>query len=1054
MGFKQQYIDLFNEADITSGWKRLNQRIVDDFAITKNQIKQQAAEMLASISKMKVVDSKNISEVNNLKSGLENLKKKTIELTEAEKQHQQIINATTREKAKQSQKNIEAAAALKKEKDVTRALIKEKGIEETSYIGINNQLNKNIAKYKQLSVAQRNAGSSKLLLRNIKQQTLELQRLDAQMGRHQRNVGNYASGFRNLGAAMGVSLGLYGIFRVLKNSTKIVTDFSKAQSTLAATMGKTKDEIQGLSKDALKYGKATEFTANQVAGLQNELAKLGFTQAEIKSSTKAILNLSSATGAELSEAAKVAGSALRAFNLDASESDRVASVLAVATTKSALSFGDYGTALSTVAPVAKAFGFTIEDTVALLGKLKDAGFDASTAATSTRNILLNLANSSGALAKKLGGSVKSFDQLIPALVKLRNEGVDLNTTLKLTDKRSVAAFNTFLNGAESATELRDGLIDVNDELDQMVETKLDNLAGDVTKLSSAWQGFILTIENGEGVIANASRGIVQFITRAVQGLSNLDIAFTREANLSAAHWDRIIDPIGGFTTESGRLISEVIENFDKLTEGIQPDTFDKYIKLMQENFFAYFEAEGESIRATDKLWQAYLRRRKEQLEAEAQARLDALNALNEDSEETMGILERLNKKLKELQKQRKEAGTATRIALIDKEIHQTKELIKSYDIFARKIEEVKKQTKAFEEELKGFDADIDIDITEALSMNDFDKQLADLNNILDREQGVMSKWYDELGITRKASYQAELNELKFLYENKKINDKEYQKGRLALWMDYNREIIDAAIQLKDAIAGAAIELTNLQIQEAQQEYDLHDQQIEKLKDRLEKEQALKEAGSANNVDIVKTELNHEMAERNKAHKELANLRKREAKIEFAAQALSLITSTTNILASETKRKGAYGVIIAAAAIASMLAMFASYKSKINAINDEDVPGYAEGTEYLKRKNGEKKGKDTIFLRGDEGERIIPTHMNKELNGISNKELLNIYKMNSIPLHDPQDYKSNPYDIFTEGNQYMKELLDYHRNEEESFAGMTQDGKYLFKKAGQFIIREF
>ena len=113
-----------------------------------------------------------------------------------------------------------------------------------------------------------------------------------------------------------------------------------------------------------------------------------------------------------------------------------------------MSFSYLATALPIVGPVAKAFNFTIEDTLALLGKLADAGFDASMAATATRNILLNLADGSGKLAQALGKPVKNLPELVDGLKKLKEEGIDLNTTLELTDKRSVAAFNAFLTSAD------------------------------------------------------------------------------------------------------------------------------------------------------------------------------------------------------------------------------------------------------------------------------------------------------------------------------------------------------------------------------------------------------------------------------------------------------------------------------------------------------------------------------------------------------------------------------------------------------------------------------
>ena len=162
--------------------------------------------------------------------------------------------------------------------------------------------------------------------------------------------------------------------------------------------------------------------------MQIELAKLGFSRKEILQSTEGILKFAQATGSDLPEAAALAGAALRMFGAETSETERYVSAMAVATTKSALSFSYLQTAMPIVGPVAKAFNFQIEDTLALLGKLADAGFDASMSATATRNILLNLADGSGKLAKALGGPVNTLPELVAGLKKLKEQGVDLLST--------------------------------------------------------------------------------------------------------------------------------------------------------------------------------------------------------------------------------------------------------------------------------------------------------------------------------------------------------------------------------------------------------------------------------------------------------------------------------------------------------------------------------------------------------------------------------------------------------------------------------------------------
>ncbi len=182
---------------------------------------------------------------------------------------------------------------------------------------------------------------------------------------------------------------------------------------------------------------------------------------------------------------------MRMFNKDADQAEAVMASFAVATTKSALDFHKLEASLSTVGPVANAFGFSLEETTALLGQLSNAGFDASSAATATRNILLNLADANGDLAKALGGPVTNLDELVNGLNKLNAEGVDLAKALELTDKRSVAAFSTFLNGSDSILALRDSITDCTGDFQQMAATMADNAAGSFAGFQSAVEGLIL-----------------------------------------------------------------------------------------------------------------------------------------------------------------------------------------------------------------------------------------------------------------------------------------------------------------------------------------------------------------------------------------------------------------------------------------------------------------------------------------------------------------------------------------------------------------------------------
>ncbi|GKH21835.1 hypothetical protein CE91St9_34430 [Bacteroides thetaiotaomicron] len=328
------------------------------------------------------------------------------------------------------------------------------------------------------------------------------------------STGTMAKGFVAGQLAM---KGLQMIWTELKQGIKTAMEFEATNSKLAAILGTTSDKIKELKLSARELGATTKYTASEATNLQLELAKLGFSVVEIQQSTKYILQFAQATGAGLSEAAALAGAALRMFNADTTETERYVSAMAVATTKSALSFSYLQTAMPIAGSVAKTFGFEIEDVLALLGKLADAGVDASSAATATRNILLNLANGGGKLSKTLGGNVKTLDDFVKGLKQAKDKGIELAEMLDITDKRSVNAFANFVNGADDIEALRKSITGVTDDFAKMADEMGNNTAGSLKGLSSAWDELMITIYGNTGII----RDTVDLIADAVRDMATL-----------------------------------------------------------------------------------------------------------------------------------------------------------------------------------------------------------------------------------------------------------------------------------------------------------------------------------------------------------------------------------------------------------------------------------------------------------------------------------------------------------------------------------------------------
>ena len=346
----------------------------------------------------------------------------------------------------------------------------------------------------------------------------------------------------------------------LRSFIETTAGFEAAVSKLSAILGTTPDQIKALTDNAKKLGETTKYTAAEATNLQTELAKLGFTKNEILSATESVLKFAQATDAGLAEAAALAGAALRMFGAEASESKRYVSAMSIATTKSALSFAYLRDALPTVGPVAKAFNFEIEDTLALLGKLADSGFDASSAATATRNILLNLADSGGKLATALGGPVRTLPELVAGLQKLKDKGVDLNTTLQLTDKRSVAAFNAFLQSADKITPLRDAITGVEGDLDQMASTMGDNVKGAMAGLGSAWEALMIKLsENTNGPLKDMINWFTGLLRDLKSGFSGL-VAF-----IITIVSGKLLQSIGGFFMTQWNFITTTV-NKSKVAE--------------------------------------------------------------------------------------------------------------------------------------------------------------------------------------------------------------------------------------------------------------------------------------------------------------------------------------------------------------------------------------------------------------------------------------------------------------------------------------------------------
>lgn len=366
--------------------------------------------------------------------------------------------------------------------------------------------------------------------------------------------------------------------RALTDAIQTNMEFEQANANLAAILGKTNDEISALTINAKQLGATTVWTAGQITELQTTLARRGIGQADILNMTEGISQLATATGIDLARAAEIAGSAMQSFGLDSKQMGDIAATLGVSTTKSALTMEKLQTSLAYVAPAAKAAGFSMQETIAMLGVLADSGLPATTAGVAVRNILIDISKSSSKLATAIGHPVHGLDELTEVLEDLKKRGGNgLEFVSSLVEKRVVPGFTTLMNNTAKMRDLRDSITDVKDELQDMAEKQINTLKGSTILLKSAWDGLMLSFSNSTGTIKAVTDNLTKLLN-----------AYTAWRNRRAG------GDIGISTYEKGADITSADADIKQMRGAGMSD---KDINEIASDLMAQYEQQRASIRA-------------------------------------------------------------------------------------------------------------------------------------------------------------------------------------------------------------------------------------------------------------------------------------------------------------------------------------------------------------------------------------------------------------------------------------------------------------------------
>ena len=322
--------------------------------------------------------------------------------------------------------------------------------------------------------------------------------------------------FKSASIAIVAAFAFRAIIGGITGVIKIFAKFEQQMDAVRAISGATDKEFKELTESAKELGATTVFTAIQVAELQEEFARLGFSTEEILAAQAATLDLAAATGENLSSAAAIAGSSLRAYGLEAEQIVRVTNVMGASFTGSALNLERFTQSMKFAAPVAKTAGFTIEETSAMLMQLADSGLHGSIAGNALKNIFLRLGDANSKLNKSIGHTVQGLPQLIDEMKKMRDASFGLTEATELLDKRSAPAFLVLLRNIDELELKMDILNRAEGDISRMAAIRLDNLAGDMTLLQSATEGLGLSIGDA---FDHGLRKAIYGLTRWIQEMS-------------------------------------------------------------------------------------------------------------------------------------------------------------------------------------------------------------------------------------------------------------------------------------------------------------------------------------------------------------------------------------------------------------------------------------------------------------------------------------------------------------------------------------------------------
>lgn len=178
-------------------------------------------------------------------------------------------------------------------------------------------------------------------------------------------------------------------------------DFEAVMSKVKAITVSDDQAMQQLTATARELGEKTMFSATQAGEAMTYLGMAGWNSQQIMAGMPGLLDLAAASNTDLARTADIVSDDLTAFGLSAEHAGHMADVFAKTSTSTNTTVEMLGETMKYAAPVAHAFGASLEETAALTGLMANSGIKASAAGTALRSGFLRLAGTSAKSTKAI-----------------------------------------------------------------------------------------------------------------------------------------------------------------------------------------------------------------------------------------------------------------------------------------------------------------------------------------------------------------------------------------------------------------------------------------------------------------------------------------------------------------------------------------------------------------------------------------------------------------------------------------------------------------------------